>query len=81
MLRLGNITSLLFVTPPNHRKTVTKYDYQTFLTARVPVCSSSNFLILVSYQHDALEEADDLDADVELIKTRLASYQLKKTWF
>ncbi|MEP1743257.1 MAG: TonB family protein [Kangiellaceae bacterium] len=35
----------------------------------------------VSYQDDALEEADDLDADLELIKTRLASYQLKKTWF
>jgi uncharacterized protein len=35
----------------------------------------------VDHQEDALNKAESLKADSELIKTRLASYQQKKTWF
>ena len=35
----------------------------------------------VSYQKDALDKAEDMNADSDIIKTRLKSYQDKQTWF
>lgn len=35
----------------------------------------------IDYQEDALEEAEDRNADLDSIKTHLASYQANKKWF
>ncbi len=40
-----------------------------------------NFKKAVSYQEDALDEAEDMNADLDIIKTRLINYQDKQTWF